>query len=580
MQVHRTAALPAPSRQTVLLILATACGLAMVAGWSVSHLPLTHVTPVLGALLFLLNLVCIGVFMIRAQRSRAERPGWLLLGIGGLLVMAAHGLSPVMSSDPLLSNRWDWAFLVLQCCAGSVQTAGLLVWPRSRDAVGSPVLHLLGSLIFASSLVLLMLLIGVWKGEHLALSPAYVRNIALALRLALFGGAVVYLAGMDSRRLNGPIGWFLGAAVVSAFVLLLMRPFLVSSGMPDRVSPWFGIALLAPVFLILGAWAGGSVLPGPGQRAPRVLFGEAAVYAPYLVSGGILAFLVMQRQDPLSLPFLAFVVITGLLVLRQFLLLRDLRAANQDLEDKVAARTGDLERLQGAMVRTERMNAVATIGAGLAHDLNNLLQAVGSYAELVQEQIECGRLPLAKDVSRIREATSKAGGLTQRLMAFARREQELIHRTSMSPVQAVLAQEEMLRMLAGKQIHLEVASLPELPGVLADPGLLEQVLVNLVGNARDALQGRGTIHIRCRPGPVEDGRSRVILEVEDDGPGIPPALRERIFEPFFTTKPDGKGTGLGLPSVRALVESMGGRVDLVEGTLGGACFQIVIPETS
>ncbi len=549
---------------------------AVLLGFGVSRLPVSEVMPALGMALLLLNLLGIVLFLLRARASRSERTGWLLLAVGALLALATNSVSQGMSMRTVRPGVLDWSFLLLHVGAGLVQSAGLLCWPRRRQAWGSPALHLLGSLLFAGSLVLLMWLVGIWSGADAVSTANFLRQFGLAGRVALFGGTVIYLVGVDARQIRGPMGWFLGGMLISGLTLVLMRPFVVSAMMPEHVTPWFGVAILAPVLFGMAAWVGGPVLSDEPDVPLRLPLGEVATYGPYLVSGSVLGYLVLRRQDALAWPLLAFIAITGLLVLRQFLLLRELRQANLGLEVKVADRTRDLERLQSVVVRTERLNALATLGAGLTHDLNNLLTAIHSSAELMQMDVEEGQPPSLQDLARIQEATSKAGSLTRRIMAFARREQELGHRAPMAPAEAVRAMEELLRMLCGSGITLGIDIAPALPDIQVDSGILEQVLVNLVGNGRDALNGKGTISIRLYAGVAENGRPTVVLEVEDSGPGVPVELRARIFDPFFTTKPEGKGTGLGLASVQALAGSLGGWVELVESKRG-ACFRFTIP---
>jgi CheY-like chemotaxis protein len=230
------------------------------------------------------------------------------------------------------------------------------------------------------------------------------------------------------------------------------------------------------------------------------------------------------------------------------------------------------------------MEAVGQLAGGVAHDFNNLLTAILSYCDLLLDEVRQGD-PIRADVEQIRQAGQRAAGLTRQLLAFSRR--QVLQPKVLSLNTVVADTDGMLRRLIGADIVLEMSYDPGLWYALADPGQIEQVLVNLVVNARDAMPQGGRLAVSTsnrefaadsanRPNGLRAG-SYVAIEVSDTGAGIDPANHARIFEPFYTTKDPGKGTGLGLSTVYGIVQQSGGQIT-VESALGrGATFTVFLP---
>jgi PAS domain S-box-containing protein len=238
--------------------------------------------------------------------------------------------------------------------------------------------------------------------------------------------------------------------------------------------------------------------------------------------------------------------------------------------------------LQAQLRQAQKMEAVGRLAGGIAHDFNNLLTAILMHSEFLLRDLAEG--PGRQDAEVIRQTAERAAGLTRQLLAFSRNQ---VIQPRLVDLNAVVKEtQSMLRRTLDDRIMLE-PDLGDIGSVLADPGQLEQVLVNLAVNACDAMPEGGTLTLRTRNVIVDKAFARrnrglrpgayVTLAVEDTGVGIPPELQARIFEPFFTTKPMGEGTGLGLATVYGIVKQWGGytAVESVPGV--GTTFTIYLP---
>ena len=250
------------------------------------------------------------------------------------------------------------------------------------------------------------------------------------------------------------------------------------------------------------------------------------------------------------------------------------------LASDCTARRALEERLQQA----QRMEAVGGLAAGIAHDFNNVLSVVISYAELVLLDL-ADQSPMRADVQEIKTAAFRASELTRHLLAFSRQQ---VLQPRVFDLNKVLAElQKMLRRLISEDIELTISLAPEVGRVHADPGQIEQVIVNLVVNARDAMPKGGglaletanveldesytQLQVDVQPGPY------VMLAVSDTGTGMTPEVRARIFEPFFTTKEQGKGTGLGLATVFGIVRQSGGHIAVYSELGKGTAFKVYLP---
>jgi two-component system cell cycle sensor histidine kinase/response regulator CckA len=229
----------------------------------------------------------------------------------------------------------------------------------------------------------------------------------------------------------------------------------------------------------------------------------------------------------------------------------------------------------------QKMEAVGRLAGGIAHDFNNLLCAIGGYADL--SLALAGSETLRAYVTEIKKAGERATLLTRRLLAFSRK--QVVQPTVLDVNALILDLEAMLRRLIREDLQLTTLLDPAAGSVVADAGHLEQVVMNLVVNARDAIPRGGHIRLstlalpadRTPPDADVPAGEWVVLTVADDGVGMTPEVREHVFEPFFTTKPQGEGTGLGLATVYGIVSQANGHVRLSTAPGEGATFRIYWP---
>ena len=235
------------------------------------------------------------------------------------------------------------------------------------------------------------------------------------------------------------------------------------------------------------------------------------------------------------------------------------------------------KRMQSQFIQAQKMEAVGRLAGGVAHDFNNLLTIISGYCELLL----MSDLPIGdkrrESIATIRDAGERAARLTQQLLAFSRK--ALIEPKLIDLNELVTDSAKLLRRLIGEDIILAVITAPKPIPIKADPGQFEQVIMNLVVNARDAMPTGGRLTIETSVISSEDAESPSIacLAVSDTGQGVSDEVKEKIFEPFFTTKGVGKGTGLGLAVVHGVITQSGGQIT-IESSIGvGTTFRIILP---
>jgi len=231
-------------------------------------------------------------------------------------------------------------------------------------------------------------------------------------------------------------------------------------------------------------------------------------------------------------------------------------------------------RLEAQLLHSQKMDAIGQLAGGVAHDFNNLLMVIQSATSLMARKITPDSAQAAL-LHQTQEATGRAAALTRQLLTFARR--EVARPATIDVGQLVLRNQNMLARLLGASIALDVRAADGPKLVHIDPTRLEQALMNLVINARDAMPGGGALTIAIDRVSTRHGRS-VRLSVTDTGQGIAPEHKSRIFEPFFTTKPPGSGTGLGLAMAYGIVAQAGGEMRVHSERGKGARFELLLPE--
>jgi two-component system, cell cycle sensor histidine kinase and response regulator CckA len=246
----------------------------------------------------------------------------------------------------------------------------------------------------------------------------------------------------------------------------------------------------------------------------------------------------------------------------------------------IARDLSERERLETELRQAQKMEAVGRLATGIAHDFNNIITVLLGYSDELIEEAAPNTTLLAAAVE-VRRAADRASALTQQLLAFSRRQVSVAQTVELNTV--IEQMEDLIKRLIGPEIRLRLSLQPGLSTISADPQQIGQVMMNLVVNARDAMPGGGTLSIATAD--VELGHDNVdiipgphvALMVTDTGLGMSAEVRDRMFEPFFTTKHEGRGTGLGLSMVQAIVRQSGGHIHLDSAPNQGTTFKVYFP---
>jgi signal transduction histidine kinase len=392
-------------------------------------------------------------------------------------------------------------------------------------------------------------------------------------------GVSMQLAQRSLDRWRGPLGFlhvgFVIAGGTGVLMLLIGMDHHYYSGHPVDVFAIAGAAVASFGFL-----SPRPVLPAPRHDDGSWL-AELLPYLPIAIVVGVVAVRLAHGRPP---DLVETGVSIGLMVVmgaRQLVALRDVRRLTSTLEAKVIERTRQLEESQQALTRAQRLEALGQMSGGVAHDFNNLLTVIATSARTVRRSAPP---EVAGDLDTVDAAVERAASLTRQLLAFARK--QAVEPRVFDVNRLLRDAEPLLHRLVGREVRV-VFALGEIhQRVSADPGQIEQVVVNLVANARDAMPEGGEIRVssahadaRAAGVTLAGGRSAVCITVSDHGVGMSPEVVARAFEPFFTTKEPGRGTGLGLATCWGIARQSGGHLAIRSQPGQGTSVTLWLPGT-
>jgi signal transduction histidine kinase/CheY-like chemotaxis protein len=376
------------------------------------------------------------------------------------------------------------------------------------------------------------------------------------------------------RYLRGVLAPFDGATTPRDFSpcgITLDRNSPVLSLHPERVYGWIADAnIVVPEVLLVPLYLGGTVPLGTlwivSEREGHFDSGHARALTELAAFVGITLRMVRSEQQ---------------LQQRE----AQLRDENELLEARVRARTAELMASEELLRQSLKMEAVGQLTGGLAHDFNNLLTAIRGSLELMEFRLSQGRISeLNRYLVTASSSVDRAASLTHRMLAFSRRQTLSPKPTAMNKMIADM--EDMIRRSIGPSIQLEIVGAGGLWLAKCDPNQLENALLNLCLNARDAMPNGGTLTVETANASLDTAEARtrgvprgqfVVLCVTDNGSGMPPEVVSRVFEPFYTTKPIGAGTGLGLSMVYGFARQSGGEARIYSEVGRGTTVKLYLP---
>ncbi len=420
--------------------------------------------------------------------------------------------------------------------------------------------------------------LGAWEGVR---STLWVR-VGTGVGAVAYLGHVVACAVTGNAPIGEPISEVVTVAVCAlAFVLAPRWPAVAAGSACAMVAVQVHIATVA----IPTEWVVAPTVLPVVLLATGLFFGARASLAAALL--GVVVYPLVQLAagrigpaaggiPPLELSRLVTtefsIAATGAL---NWLALRTLARYHAEAEER--------RRLESRLQNAQRLQVVGELASVAAHDFRNVLGAVQNAASLLSGSTESQ----ARELGEVLLQTARSGsGIANRLLSLARKAE--IRRQVIDVARAVEEIGPLAKRLVGPRCTVSIdAARPA--AAVADPGEVEQVVLNLAANARDAMSGGGTVRVRVRGvekpeadrlGSTLEASRQVLLEVADDGTGVAPEIRERLFEPFVTTKPSGEGTGLGLATVKAIAVASGGAVALESAPGSGATFRVFLPESA
>lgn len=417
-----------------------------------------------------------------------------------------------------------------------------------------------------ATIVPLTILIPIVEDEYAYTLPIYlVAVFAAALGFTILhlgwirtAGAIVTIAGWLVTLWASFASGGLGSPQLSMGVLVLMLAGFL----------WSGAAAIGMAFVISGSLAGLEVLRDSGALPQPFI--EASSFTVWAALSSVLALSAVMLQ----------------------IFVNAMRAARDDAAAKTRLLREEMDRrveTEASLARAQKLEALGRLTGGIAHDFNNILTVLVAESEMLEESTASGR-PLREEESEqireIRASAHRASELTTQLLAFSRRQIGIPEVVGPDP--CIERLEPMLSRLIREDVKLDMQLLAPKAQIRIDPSQLDQVVMNLVLNASDAMPRGGALAISTDRVDVDSSVARidptarqgphVVIRVRDTGEGISPSDRERIFDPFFTTKGVGRGTGLGLATAHGIVSQAGGHIRVESTSDAGTTFEIFLPE--
>jgi signal transduction histidine kinase len=518
----------------------------------------------------------------RVAAHDASARAWRLISVAGIVAisfelwLAAEALAPESVHIP------DVAWLVQTLASNIAIALGVLLLPYGTQHGHHRLRMACDAFAFSLAAFLAFWVIGARAEVLDSTVPIVTRTEAIVSYAfnALELGIVVYIGSRSAHRFRGPLGWFLLAFTVMTVgtgIILFSRV----RGVPTVGSVGELVQLIAfPCFVL----APMSRMPNRWDWVDEAsLGGDMLTYGPILLS--MLLVLPASFASGGSDLVLIFGVplLAGTLLFRQFLAVRDVRELSRTLEQRVAERTAALRRSEHALMQAQRHEAVGRVAGSVAHDFNNVLHAIQLAAGAMDDAPELA--PWHDELEIIRTATRSGAALAREVLEFSK--PALPDGDQADVADTLRSLEWMRHQLTQRQISYDVRLPPDGMNVRLGATRLEQVLSNLIANARDAVADGGNISVSAEAAWVADGLpstelgvmsgSYVRLSVVDDGSGIAADVLPRLFEPYFTTKTDTQGTGLGLATCYNVVRRAGGTVTVTSQLGAGARFDVLLP---
>jgi signal transduction histidine kinase len=456
-----------PPRRSILWPALVICACTLVLGVALMGCQPFEARQPLAAICALANLVSAIAAFARAGEQPAEARGWRMLG-SSLALLAIANLAAGLARWSALPAFHNLFPITLGVLSQGLAAAALLCMPWKSTGLNWRPRNLLGSGLFVGSILLMLWTLTDWEagfGSHDFINLAL---LAVCGRVTLLGGITLMLLEQDSRRIRGVLGFVLASVLLGGFHVALLQNLLVRGWLPFL--PLASVYSFTPLVLGLAAWSR-APLEYPVEPPQSV---KVWVFLPYVTFAMAAAAILLQflaSGTVAGVPLVGFIVLTWLLLVRQFLLLRELRLFNRSLEDRVVDRTRDLEAMQSAVLRTERLNTMASLGAGIAHDLNNFLVIIQSSVEMLQEGTEGNLIEHQRNLERLHATTGRAAALASRLLRFARTDPE--PRQALDLAGELERQEDLLRILLPTNIRLRMELAPGPFPILSRPSNLE-----------------------------------------------------------------------------------------------------------